>query len=143
MGTGAFSTRCDRCRVKLDTFNSSNVSSGMSGVLCARCGGIMKREQEGKIRKFTKKAEKRGLVVKFSVDGAGYATMYAVTPDRSQDAAGNAGDAEKGARDDETPASAGRESVASASSEDESPGLLQDSGEGEEGEGEGEAEGVS
>ena len=80
MGKGAFHTRCDRCSTKLDTFDSSNVSLGMSGVLCARCGKIKAREQEEKIRKFTKKAEKKGLIVEFSVDGAGYATMYAVPP---------------------------------------------------------------
>lgn len=77
--------RCVRCGSKLDPMDVSILSVGMTGEACARCGRLMKREQERKIAKFTKKAEARGLVVTFEVDGMGNTVMLANPPKKEDE----------------------------------------------------------
>lgn len=77
--------RCVRCGSKLDPMDPSNLSVGMTGEACARCGRLMKREQQRKIAKFIKKAEARGLVVTFEVDGAGHTVMVAKPPKKEEE----------------------------------------------------------
>lgn len=76
----AWVSRCDKCRKEIDTLGASNMSVGMSGVVCEDCGKKMQRGQQAQIERFTKEAEAKGLIVSVEMDAMGRAELIAKPP---------------------------------------------------------------
>ena len=127
-----FKVFCVRCKVELDPLLSAQMSVGMTGQACMKCGLAMEKEQLAKITKFTEEAERRGLVVRTEVDGAGHATLIATPPPPEElDERGDEEAAPEGSENDQGAETGGESSGKSPPGEAERPQLLRKPEKGE------------